>query len=99
MAAKSKADEDAKAKLPAAAPVALEKEAVQKYPLGITEEAPVQDKKKTIKKTIVNLGGTVDIFQVVTYSWGGVFYFKNEVSITQTLYEQELKSARSKEVK
>jgi hypothetical protein len=64
------------------------------YQEGVTEET-INESNRTIKRVIVKIDGKSDDYQKVVYNWGGVFYFKNEVSITQNTFEQEIKNARA----
>jgi hypothetical protein len=39
--------------------------------------------------------GTAYNYQKIVYNWGGVFYFKNELSMTEITFDQEIKNARA----
>jgi hypothetical protein len=64
------------------------------YLEGITEET-VNENNRTIYRTVVKKEGTTFNYQKIVYNWGGIFYFKNEVSMTQLLFEQELKNSKA----
>jgi hypothetical protein len=66
----------------------------QDYQDGITDET-ITEPNRTIYRTVVKKDGTTYNYQKVSYSWGGVFFFKNESSITQTTFELEIKNARN----
>ena len=34
------------------------------------------------------------VYSKIVYDWGGVYYFKNDVSLSISTYEQELKTAK-----
>lgn len=64
------------------------------YKEGVTDET-VNETNRVIYRTVVKKDGNAFNYQKIAYTWGGVFYFKNDNSITQILFEQELKNARS----
>src|SRR4029079_7778676 len=64
------------------------------YQEGVTDET-VKETNRTIYRTVVKKDGTAYNYQKIVYSWGGVFYFKNETSMTELLFEQELKLAKA----
>lgn len=68
---------------------------VNKYPDGLTEEV-IFETRRTIKRTVVKdtKNSLENVYQMVKYAWGGVFYFKNNQSITQNTYDTEIASAR-----
>ena len=47
-----------------------------------------KEDNRTVKKVVVSKGGAVIIYKMMIYSWGGTFYFKNEVAITRAEYDQ-----------
>lgn len=63
------------------------------YHEGITEET-VAENNRTIYRTVVKISGSAVNYQKIVYAWGGIFFFKNESNITQSLFEQELKNAK-----
>ncbi|MFM2206084.1 MAG: hypothetical protein RL213_59 [Bacteroidota bacterium] len=64
------------------------------YQEGITEET-ITESNRSIKRVVIKVDGKADDYQKVVYNWGGIFYFKNEMSITQTTFEQDIKNARA----
>ena len=64
------------------------------YQEGITDET-ITEPNRTIYRTVVKKEGNTFNYQKISYTWGGVFFFKNETSITQTTFEQEIKNARA----
>jgi hypothetical protein len=63
------------------------------YQEGITDET-VNESNRSIVRTVVKKDGITSNYQKITYNWGGVFYFKNEQSITASLFDQEINIAR-----
>jgi hypothetical protein len=70
---------------------------IDDYPDGVTEET-VTEKNRTIKRTVVNSDNIKAVYQEITYSYGAVFYFKNDKSLTKEAYETDLAKTK-KEVK
>jgi hypothetical protein len=67
------------------------KELGVKYPNGFTEEVYTEG-NKTITKRIIVVNSKGDEYKkVVSNNWGGVFYFKNGVSITERIWTEETK--------
>ena len=64
------------------------------YREGVTEET-VTESNRVIYRTVVKREGSAFNYQKITYTWGGVFYFKNETNMTQILFDQELKNAKT----
>ena len=64
------------------------------YPEGITEETE-NESNRTIYKTIVKRSTTTDVFYKLVYNWGGVYYFKNELSLTEATYLTEIKNVKN----
>lgn len=64
------------------------------YREGVTEET-VTENNRVIYRTVVKKEGNAFNYQKIVYTWGGVFYFKNENSMTQLLFDQELKIAKT----
>ncbi|MEY4593630.1 MAG: hypothetical protein RIQ47_40 [Bacteroidota bacterium] len=65
------------------------------YKEGVTEEPKITENNRTIQRVIVKKDGTTSVYQKVVYNYGGVFYFKDDASITQTTYDQEIKLAKA----
>jgi hypothetical protein len=64
------------------------------YKEGITEET-VKESNRTIQRVVVKMDGSATNYQKIVYNWGGIFYFKNEGSITQSTFEQDIKNAKA----
>ena len=64
------------------------------YREGLTEET-VNETSRTIFRTVVKKDGTAYNYQKIVYSWGGIFYFKNELSMTEITFSQEIKNAKT----
>jgi hypothetical protein len=67
--------------------------AVKTYADGISEET-ITEKGRIITRHIVTKNNDQITFTKIVYDWGGIYYFKNDVSISLTDYEQELKTAK-----
>ncbi|MBL4593044.1 MAG: hypothetical protein JKX68_04415 [Flavobacteriales bacterium] len=63
-------------------------ELAKKYPQGITEEVAEAGNSITIKRIKVT-GNHADVYERVFYAWGGTFFYKNGVNITQSLWDKE----------
>lgn len=74
-------------------PVTVEKDVFQqelakKYPQGITEEISQEGNKKIVRRIVVN-GNLADEYKMVTYNWGGKYFFKNDKSISEAIWQLE----------
>lgn len=65
----------------------------QFIPDGIKDET-ITEPNRTIIRTIVKSKDIQATFLKVTYSYGGVFYFKNSVSMSESIYSLELQNLR-----
>ncbi len=83
-------DKSKAAPKPAAVPKIIDSD----YHEGITEET-VNETNRTIYRTVVKIDGTAVNYQKIVYTWGGVFFFKNESNLTQSLFDQEIKNAKT----
>ena len=63
------------------------------YPEGITEETKTEP-NRTIEKTVIKREGLTTVFQKITYTWGAIYYFKNETSISESVYGLEMKKQK-----
>ena len=63
-------------------------------PEGITDET-IEEKNRTIYRSIVKFKDVKATYLKVVYSWGGVYYFKGATSTSETIYQLELKNYRS----
>jgi len=66
----------------------------KEYPEGATQET-IKEARRTILRTVVNRQGTQYVLYRVEYDWGGVFFFKNESSISEPSYNQEMVIVKS----
>jgi hypothetical protein len=63
------------------------------YPEGITEEN-YKEKNRVITREVVKKNGVQISYVKIVYDWGGVFYFKDELSMSSSSYSQEIESAK-----
>jgi len=77
----------------ASKPTAVPKIRESDYHEGITDET-IKETNRSIVRTVVKKEGVTFNYQKITYNWGGIFYYKNEQSITPTLFDQEINNAR-----
>ena len=63
------------------------------YAEGITEEK-ITEPKRTIFRMVVNRDEEITALYKVVTDWGGVFYFKNDASISVNLYNLEVQKAK-----
>lgn len=63
------------------------------YPEGITEET-YKEKGRIITREVVKKNGVQISYVKIVYDWGGVFYFKDELSMSSSSYSQEIESAK-----
>ena len=63
------------------------------YPEWITEET-VTENNRSIHRTVVKREGATTVFQKIIYTWGGIFYFMNESSISINIYDLEMKKQK-----
>lgn len=66
----------------------IQEELADEFPDGVTEEV-FQEGNRTITKRIVVKDGLGDEYRKVKHGWGGVFYFKNGVSISERVWIEE----------
>ena len=64
------------------------------YREGVTDET-INESNRIIYRTVVKKDGTAFNYQKIAYNWGGVFYFKNDVSITESSFNQDIKNAKN----
>lgn len=65
---------------------------VKKYPQGLTEESEKEGGATTTKRIVV-AGNKAWVYTRKVYSWGGVYYFKDGVQITEAMYNYETSPA------
>jgi len=58
------------------------------YPDGITEKILMEGKKEVTQRIVVKNRSGND-YRRVKHPWGGVFYFKNNTSVTQRVWDEE----------
>jgi len=75
-------------------PEALKKD-YSDYPFGITEEM-IDMKNHTIQRIVVVDSMEINVYKRVKHSWGGDFTFKNDLSISQRIWLDELEKYRLK---
>ena len=63
-------------------------ELASKYPQGITEETVESGNSIVIKRVKVT-DNHADVYERVFYTWGGTYFYKNGVNITQSLWDKE----------
>ena len=63
----------------------------KRYPEGITEEIYTEGNKTITKRIVVTNKNGDEYKKVVSNNWGGVFYFKNSVSITERIWNEDTK--------
>ncbi len=63
------------------------------YPEGATMET-YKEPNRTITREILKKNGQETIFIKIIYNWGGAFFFKDEKSMTESTYEQELRTGK-----
>lgn len=63
------------------------------YPEGITEET-YNEKGRVILRHVVKKASEQTSYLKIVYDWGGVFYFRNEVELSSSSYQQELQNAK-----
>jgi len=61
---------------------------VGKYKQGMTEEQAQEGNCKVIKRIVVS-GNNAAIYRKSVWGWGGVFYFKDDVPITEATFNAE----------
>jgi hypothetical protein len=71
-------------------------EMCKKYPQGLTEIKEV-DRDDSITKKIIIAGRKIEIYSRHKYPWG-VFYFKDDMQISEATYNQEPSPAHVKEL-
>jgi len=60
------------------------------YAEGLTEET-LDESNRKIYRTIIKKSNTTDVFSKVVYNWGGVYFFKNTTSMSESNYNNELR--------
>lgn len=75
-------------------PEALKKD-YSEYPFGLTEEM-IDMKNHTIQRIVVVDSNEINVYKRVKHSWGGDFTFKNDLSISQRIWLDELEKYRLK---
>ncbi len=63
------------------------------YPEGITEET-YKEKGRVLLRHVVKKSGVQYSYIKISYDWGGMFYFKDELSMSPSTYTQELQQAK-----
>lgn len=60
----------------------------QRYAQGVTEKVWTEGNREITKRVVVR-GDEGSIYRKVKHSWGGVYYFKDNVSISQVIWDRE----------
>ena len=94
MLAKANKVEEKVAPLPKTAPIPKIRDS--DYREGVTDET-INESNRIIYRTVVKKEGSTFNYQKIVYGWGGIFYFKNENSITEISFEQDIKNAKREE--
>ena len=87
-------DKGDKSQTTATKPAAIPKIIDSDYKEGVTEET-ITETNRTIFRTVVKIDGATTNYQKIVYGWGGVFFFKNHMNMTETSYMQEIKHAKT----
>ena len=93
MLAKANSVEEKSKPLPKTAPIP--KIVDSDYREGVTEET-ITETNRVIYRTVIKKEGLAFNYQKIVYSWGGIFYFKNENSITEISFNQDINNAKEK---
>ncbi len=91
MLAKANKVEEKVAPLPKTAPIPKIRDS--DYREGVTDET-INESNRIIYRTVVKKEGSTFNYQKIVYGWGGIFYFKNENSITEISFDQDIKNAK-----
>lgn len=70
-------------------PVERVKEDYSKYPQGRSDET-FTFPDHTVRRVIVRDGIDTMVYKYVTHKWGGKFYFKDDVSIVERIWKEEV---------
>jgi len=76
-------------------PVERVKEDYSKYPQGRSDET-FTFPDHTVRRVIVRDGIDTIVYKYVTHRWGGKFYFKDDVSIVERIWKQEVEAFEAK---
>jgi hypothetical protein len=71
------------------------KEGYSKYPQGRTDET-FTFPNHTVRRVIVRDGIDTIVYKYVTHKWGGKFYFKDDVSIVERIWKEEVEAFEEK---
>ena len=71
------------------------KEDYSKYPQGRTDET-FTFPNHTVRRVIVRDGIDTIVYKYVTHKWGGKFYFKDDVSIVERIWKEEVEAFEEK---
>ncbi len=93
MLAKANSVEEKSKPLPKTAPIP--KIVDSDYRDGVTEET-ITEANRVIYRTVIKKEGLAFNYQKIVYSWGGIFYFRNESSVTEISFNQDINNAKEK---
>ena len=71
------------------------KEDYSEYPQGRTDET-FTFPNHTVRRVIVRDGIDTIVYKYVTHKWGGKFYFKDDVSIVERIWKEEVEAFEEK---
>jgi len=57
-------------------------------PLPNVKAEEINEGNRTVTKVIVELPGRDVVYLKIVYKWGGVFYFRENLSISETMFRQ-----------
>ena len=60
----------------------------KKYPEGITEEQEAEKDRDVVRRIVVE-GKTANEYFKITHDWGGIYYFRNGVPISEDMWDRE----------
>lgn len=66
-----------------------------KYPQGMSDET-FEFPDHTVRRVVVKDGMDIIVYKYVTHRWGGKFYFKDDVSIVERIWKEEVEAFAQK---
>ena len=73
----------------ASKPTQFQMDLADKYPMGVTEESELKHNREIKRLVIKREEGVANQYSRVKWSWGGIYYFKNDQSTSKQIYDQE----------
>jgi hypothetical protein len=71
------------------------KDDYSRYPQGLTDEI-FEFPDHTVRRIIVKDGIDTIVYKYVTHRWGGKFYFKDDISIVERIWKEEVENFQRK---